>query len=210
MWILGLEGFLMPFLQFGLKRKNGWLPTVEAIHFVGKLQIGMKVEVICHTFSLGANDQPWFTIIQWCVRCIITQSVFLFCRIKNSFMHLKIVCQNNKYILGQFSKPFDTVPEMIHYYSINKLNIKGAEHKQLLHPVIQQPEYFTLEPPVYSTAMWNWMITHQGPWCRIQPAVSKLTLSFLGQVMERLFTIATLNSVNGILWCYPGFSRKCR
>lgn len=74
-------------------------------------------------------------------------------RIKNSFMHLKIVCQNNKYILGQFSKPFDTVPEMIHYYSINKLNIKGAEHKQLLHPVIQQPEYFTLEPPVYSTAM---------------------------------------------------------
>ena len=63
MWILGLKGFLMPFLQFGLKRKNGWLPTVEAIHFVGKLQIGMKVEVICHTFSLGANDQPLFTNI---------------------------------------------------------------------------------------------------------------------------------------------------
>lgn len=68
-------------------------------------------------------------------------------------MHLKIVCQDNKYILGQFSKPFNTVPEMIHYYSLNKLNIKGAIHKKLLHPVMQSPEYFTLEPPGYSTAM---------------------------------------------------------
>ena len=54
MWILGLQGFLMPFLQFGLKRKNDWLPTVEAIHsfyFVGKLQIGMNIEVICCKFS---------------------------------------------------------------------------------------------------------------------------------------------------------------
>ena len=55
MWILWLKGFLMPFLQFGLKRKNGWLlATVEAIHsfyFVGKLQIGMNIEVICCKFS---------------------------------------------------------------------------------------------------------------------------------------------------------------
>ncbi|XP_027055257.1 SH2 domain-containing adapter protein F-like isoform X2 [Pocillopora damicornis] len=70
----------------------------------------------------------------------------------NSFMHLKIVCQGNRYILGQFSKPFNTVPEMIHYYSLNKLNIRGAEHKKLLHPVVPPPEYFTLEPGGYPTA----------------------------------------------------------
>lgn len=71
-------------------------------------------------------------------------------------MHLKIVCENNKYILGQFSKPFDTVPEMIHYYSVNKLNIKGAIHKKLLHPLLQMPEYQTLEPLGHDTAMWNY------------------------------------------------------
>ena len=69
-------------------------------------------------------------------------------------MHLKIVSKGDKYILGQFSKPFDTVPEMIHYYSINKLNIRGAEHKKLLYPILQGPEYFVLEQPSrYSTAM---------------------------------------------------------
>lgn len=71
----------------------------------------------------------------------------------NSFMHLKIVCEQNKYILGQFSKPFDTVPEMIHYYSVNKLNIKGAIHKKLLHPIMEMPEYQTLEPMGLNTAM---------------------------------------------------------
>ena len=60
-------------------------------------------------------------------------------------MHLKIVCQDGKYILGQFSKPFNAVPAMIHHYSINKLNIKGAEHKILLHPVRPPPLYNVLE-----------------------------------------------------------------
>ena len=88
---------------------------------------------------------------------VITVNIFFIffplLRNNNTFMHLKIVSKDNKYILGQFSKPFDTVPEMIHYYSVNKLNIRGAEHKKLLHPVVQTPEYFTLEPPRYSTAM---------------------------------------------------------
>jgi SH2 domain-containing adapter protein B/D/E/F len=39
------------------------------------------------------------------------------------------------YILGQFSQPFDSIPQMIHHYTINKLPIKGAEHMSLLHPV---------------------------------------------------------------------------
>ena len=50
-------------------------------------------------------------------------------------MHLKIACKNGMYVLGQFSKPFSTVPEAIEFYTRNKLTLKGAEHKQLKHPV---------------------------------------------------------------------------
>lgn len=43
-----------------------------------------------------------------------------------------------KYILGQNSPPFNSVPEVIHYYTTKKLPIKGAEHLSLLYPVAVQ------------------------------------------------------------------------
>uniref|UniRef100_A0A1B6CFD2 SH2 domain-containing adapter protein D n=1 Tax=Clastoptera arizonana TaxID=38151 RepID=A0A1B6CFD2_9HEMI len=56
------------------------------------------------------------------------------------FMHMRIQqCrETGKYILGQFSNPFNTIPQMIQHYSINRLPIRGAEHMCLLHPVIEQ------------------------------------------------------------------------
>ncbi|XP_074650424.1 uncharacterized protein LOC141905457 [Tubulanus polymorphus] len=54
------------------------------------------------------------------------------------FMHMKIVCREGSYILGQFSQPYKSIPEMIHHYSIHKLPIKGAEHMSLLHPVMHE------------------------------------------------------------------------
>ncbi|XP_012723691.2 SH2 domain-containing adapter protein F isoform X1 [Fundulus heteroclitus] len=52
------------------------------------------------------------------------------------FMHMKLSrTKENKYILGQNSSPFDSVPEIIHFYSSRKLPIKGAEHMSLLYPV---------------------------------------------------------------------------
>ncbi|XP_075934159.1 SH2 domain-containing adapter protein F isoform X3 [Anarhichas minor] len=52
------------------------------------------------------------------------------------FMHMKLSrTKENKYILGQNSCPFDSVPEIIHFYSSRKLPIKGAEHMSLLYPV---------------------------------------------------------------------------
>ncbi|KAF7211848.1 SH2 domain-containing adapter protein F isoform X5 [Nothobranchius furzeri] len=52
------------------------------------------------------------------------------------FMHMKLArTKENKYILGQNSCPFDSVPEIIHFYSSRKLPIKGAEHMSLLYPV---------------------------------------------------------------------------
>uniref|UniRef100_A0A4X2KUF8 SH2 domain containing adaptor protein B n=1 Tax=Vombatus ursinus TaxID=29139 RepID=A0A4X2KUF8_VOMUR len=51
------------------------------------------------------------------------------------FMHMKLTKAKEKYILGQNSPPFDSVPEVIHYYTTKKLPIKGAEHLSLLYPV---------------------------------------------------------------------------
>lgn len=51
-------------------------------------------------------------------------------------MHMKIVVdREGKYILGQFSQPFVSIPQMIQYYTVSKLPIKGAEHMSLLFPV---------------------------------------------------------------------------
>ncbi|KAH0539811.1 hypothetical protein KQX54_008266 [Cotesia glomerata] len=56
------------------------------------------------------------------------------------FMHMRIQKNEdvNGYILGQFSKPFDSIPEMVRHFSVNRLPIRGAEHMCLLHPVIAQ------------------------------------------------------------------------
>ncbi|XP_057318079.1 uncharacterized protein LOC130663027 [Microplitis mediator] len=56
------------------------------------------------------------------------------------FMHMRIQKNDelNGYILGQFSKPFDSIPEMVRHFSVNRLPIRGAEHMCLLHPVIAQ------------------------------------------------------------------------
>ncbi|KAL7870859.1 hypothetical protein SRHO_G00083560 [Serrasalmus rhombeus] len=52
------------------------------------------------------------------------------------FMHMKLSrTKDNKYILGQNSCLFDSVPEIVHFYSSRKLPIKGAEHMSLLYPV---------------------------------------------------------------------------
>ncbi|KAM9329320.1 SH2 domain-containing adapter protein B [Gastrophryne carolinensis] len=51
------------------------------------------------------------------------------------FMHMKLSKAKEKYILGQNSPPFESVPEVIHFYTTRKLPIKGAEHLSLLYPV---------------------------------------------------------------------------
>ncbi|XP_005996548.1 SH2 domain-containing adapter protein E [Latimeria chalumnae] len=43
--------------------------------------------------------------------------------------------KDNKYTLNQNSAVFDSIPEVVHYYSNEKLPFKGAEHMTLLYPV---------------------------------------------------------------------------
>ncbi|XP_060762216.1 src homology 2 domain containing transforming protein D, a isoform X1 [Neoarius graeffei] len=57
----------------------------------------------------------------------------------HGFMHMKFSqSRDGKYILGENSPPFDTIPEVIHYYTTHKLPIRGAEHLSLLFPVVVQ------------------------------------------------------------------------
>ncbi|XP_030232370.1 SH2 domain-containing adapter protein F isoform X8 [Gadus morhua] len=63
-------------------------------------------------------------------------SLSLKARSSQGFMHMKLArTKEGKYVLGQNSCPFDSVPEIIHFYSSRKLPIKGAEHMSLLYPV---------------------------------------------------------------------------
>ncbi|XP_063170146.1 SH2 domain-containing adapter protein F isoform X3 [Candoia aspera] len=56
------------------------------------------------------------------------------------FLHMKLLqTEDNKFVLGQHSPPFDNIPEVIHHYASHKLPIKGAEHMSLLYPVSTQP-----------------------------------------------------------------------
>ncbi|XP_008334979.1 src homology 2 domain containing transforming protein D, b [Cynoglossus semilaevis] len=55
------------------------------------------------------------------------------------FMHMKFTqCKNGKYVLGQNSPPFDSIPELVHFYTTHRLPIRGAEHLSLLFPVLVQ------------------------------------------------------------------------
>uniref|UniRef100_UPI00398F5AEE SH2 domain-containing adapter protein F-like n=1 Tax=Pristiophorus japonicus TaxID=55135 RepID=UPI00398F5AEE len=60
-------------------------------------------------------------------------------RSSQGYMHMKFSrTKDFKYILGQNSPPFDSIPEVINHYTNHKLPIKGAEHLSLLFPVTVQ------------------------------------------------------------------------
>ena len=61
---------------------------------------------------------------------------YIWCRDRSSgFIHLRIVYERSGYVLGQFSSHFQTVPECIFFYTQQRLNIRGTEHKKLRFPV---------------------------------------------------------------------------
>ncbi|XP_077464201.1 src homology 2 domain containing transforming protein D, b isoform X2 [Stigmatopora argus] len=55
------------------------------------------------------------------------------------FMHIKFTHgKDGKYVLGHNSPSFDSIPELVHFYTTHKLPIRGAEHLSLLFPVLVQ------------------------------------------------------------------------
>lgn len=60
-------------------------------------------------------------------------------RSAKGFMHMRIQQnENGKFILGEFSQPFDSVPDIIKHFCMNRLPVRGAEHMCLIEPVIAQ------------------------------------------------------------------------
>lgn len=53
----------------------------------------------------------------------------------SGYVHLRISREEEGYVLGKFSQLFNTVPECVLYYCHHKLNVKGASHGCLRHPV---------------------------------------------------------------------------
>ena len=84
------------------------------------------------------DDYSCFMILSMIYHSMINNllCVFVWYRSSRGFMHMKIVNRDGKFILGQFSQPFDNIPQMIHHYSRNKLPIKGAEHMNLIRPIV--------------------------------------------------------------------------
>ncbi|XP_058019589.1 SH2 domain-containing adapter protein D [Ahaetulla prasina] len=57
-------------------------------------------------------------------------------RSSQSFMHMKFTrTKDKRYILGQNSAPFESIPEVIHHYTTQELPIQGAQPLSLLYPV---------------------------------------------------------------------------
>ncbi|KAM9097179.1 SH2 domain-containing adapter protein D isoform 3-T3 [Sarcophilus harrisii] len=55
------------------------------------------------------------------------------------YMHMKFSrTKDNKFVLGQHSGVFSSVPEVVHHYSIRPLPVQGSEHLALLHPIAVQ------------------------------------------------------------------------
>ncbi|XP_075064230.1 SH2 domain-containing adapter protein F isoform X3 [Mixophyes fleayi] len=130
-------------------------------HSAGNLK-AIKNPSVEHTNSLGERidsslpleSQFWYhgaisrtdaeSLLRLCkeasylVRNSETSKIDFSLSLKSSqgFMHMKLSrTKENQYVLGQNSPPFDSVPEIIQYYTSRKLPIKGAEHMSLLYPV---------------------------------------------------------------------------
>uniref|UniRef100_A0A8C5M008 Src homology 2 domain containing F n=1 Tax=Leptobrachium leishanense TaxID=445787 RepID=A0A8C5M008_9ANUR len=130
-------------------------------HSAGNMK-AIKHPSVEHTSSMGERIDPslplesqfWYhgaisrtdaeSLLRLCkeasylVRNSETSQIDFSLSLKSSqgFMHMKLSrTKENKYVLGQNSPPFDTIPEIINYYASRKLPIKGAEHMSLLYPV---------------------------------------------------------------------------
>ncbi|XP_060868422.1 LOW QUALITY PROTEIN: uncharacterized protein LOC132943439 [Metopolophium dirhodum] len=54
------------------------------------------------------------------------------------FIHMRITQSGERNYLGQSDRPFETIPDLIKHYTLNKLPAKGAEHVGLIRPLAHQ------------------------------------------------------------------------
>lgn len=54
---------------------------------------------------------------------------------EGGLLHIKIVKENDQFILGQFSQPFESIPSIIKFFTVNKLPVRGTHHILLTNPI---------------------------------------------------------------------------
>lgn len=101
-------------------------------------------------------------------------SVLFPARSCKGFMHMKFSqSADGRYVLGENSPPFSTIPEVIHYYTTHKLPIRGAEHMSLLYPVIVQTLWHPCASTILLLVLLNTVYTPYSPlrvrhvWCHL-------------------------------------------
>ncbi|KFW82710.1 SH2 domain-containing adapter protein E, partial [Manacus vitellinus] len=99
--------------------KQPWYPgAITRAEAESRLQTCREAGYLVRTSETGSGK---YSIalkgVQGCVHIIVAQT------------------KDNKYTLSQASGVFASIPEVVHYYSTEKLPFKGAEHMALLHPV---------------------------------------------------------------------------
>ncbi|XP_063057106.1 src homology 2 domain containing transforming protein D, b [Engraulis encrasicolus] len=119
----------------------------EALMMMGERvdpTLALEKQVWYHGSLSRADAESLLTLCKECsylVRNSQTNSsdYSLSLRSCQGFMHIKFSqSKEGRYILGQNSPPFSSIPEVIHYYTTRKLPIRGAEHLSLLFPVLVQ------------------------------------------------------------------------
>ncbi|CAL1593763.1 unnamed protein product [Knipowitschia caucasica] len=123
-----------------------WMPQ-EALTAVGERvdpTLPLEKQVWYHGSLSRSDAEALLTLCKECSYLVRTSQTnhndySLSLRSCQGFMHMKFArCKDGKYVLGQNSPLFDTIPEVIHFYSTHKLPIRGAEHLSLLFPVLVQ------------------------------------------------------------------------
>ncbi|XP_055346740.1 uncharacterized protein LOC129594170 [Paramacrobiotus metropolitanus] len=133
----------------GLAKKKPDLRLNLRSNFIKGDPINTEVPVEKQTWYFGAiSRQEAENTLRKCTEgcyivrnCEINGNKDYSLAIKSSygFMHLRIHRQpDDMYRLVDFNRVFLTVPDLIEYYSMERLPIKGADYMVLVHPVHQQ------------------------------------------------------------------------
>ncbi|XP_034533774.1 src homology 2 domain containing transforming protein D, b isoform X1 [Notolabrus celidotus] len=126
--------------------KKFWMPQ-ESLSMVGERvdpTLALEKQVWYHGSLSRSEAESLLTLCKECSYLVRNSQTnrsdyTLSLRSCQGFMHMKFTrCKDGKYVLGQNSPPFDTIPEVIHFYTTHKLPIRGAEHLSLLFPVLVQ------------------------------------------------------------------------
>ncbi|KAG8127024.1 hypothetical protein E2320_022053, partial [Naja naja] len=100
-------------------------------HLMGSAKFG-RPQSPKSSVPLAERIDPWF---HGPISRAEAEALLTLCR-EGSYLFTRT--KDQRYILGQNSAPFKSIPEVVHHYTTQELPVKGAEHLFLLYPVAVQ------------------------------------------------------------------------